>query len=475
MSTQAIVTGPGPTTTGMFLTYFSASHSLEALVSFTLVYVLVTTIHGLWFSRYSHIPGPRLCKITRLWLIFFDIRLQRTAKVHEWHEKYGPVILVAPGEVSFSETSTAREIYGAIGRHPKSGYFDNFIAYGQRATFNSLPYEEHREKRSHTFAFFQGSSIYLSRYVSPIRERMIVFLGQIKQDITTGTGTSTLDFFQLTNRYAFDNITRLLFGPDYCTRSIELPGDERVMLDDLKHCEALQPLLFNFSPAYYVLKFVKSWFLQDPQYLTGEDTLTEWNTKRIADKTINAQLGENQYTLLEKLQERRDKQGEPLPESWINAEMLDNLNAAQMTVTVTLTYVFWNLASSPEWQVRIRKEIAELPVEEDGFPSFGDINKAPILEACIKESYRLNPISSGRAERVVPVGKEYDGIFLPKNVSAENSSFLTAKKTCSNISEEANPSIWLIDNRININSRYAAFTIRLRTATNLQPRSLASI
>ena len=97
--------------------------------------------------------------------------------------------------------------------------------------------------------------------------------------------------------------------------------------------------------------------------------------------------------------------------------MLDNLNAAQMTVTVTLTYVLWNLARNPQWQVRIRQEIAALPVSEDGFPSFGDINKAPILEACIKESYRLNPISSGRAERVVPVGKEYDGVFLPKAVS----------------------------------------------------------
>jgi hypothetical protein len=60
-----------------------------------------------------------------------------------------------------------------------------------------------------------------------------------------------------------------------------------------------------------------------------------------------------------------------------------------------------------------------LPVQEDGFPSFSDINKAPILEACIKESYRLNHISSGRAERVVPVGKEYDGVFLPKSVSTE--------------------------------------------------------
>ncbi|PVI02287.1 cytochrome P450 CYP625A1 [Periconia macrospinosa] len=406
----------------MLLTSISFFPAIGAIAAFMLVYVVFSVIHGLWFSEYSHIPGPRLCKVSRLWLVYFDVRLQRTAKVHEWHEKYGPVILVAPGEVSFSEPSTTREIYRAPGRHPKSGFFDNFIAYGERATFNSLSYEEHREKRNHSFAFFQASSIYLPRFVEPIRGRMVAFLDQIRQDIDQSTGTITLDFFQLSNRYAFDNITRLVLGSDYCTRTIETPGAERVMLDDLKYCEALQPLLFNFPPAYYVLRLAASIIYHDPHFLTGEHSLTEWNTKRVSDKTTDTCAEDSQYTLLGKLQGCRTKLGEPLPASWINAELLDNLNAAQMTVTVTLTYVLWNLARNPEWQVRIRKEIAALPSQEDGFPSFGDINKAPILEACIKESYRLNPISSGRAERVVPVGKEYDGVFLPRGTIVSTST-----------------------------------------------------
>jgi hypothetical protein len=85
-----------------------------------LVYVVFSVIHSLWFSMYSHTPGPRLCKVSRLWLVYFDVRLQRTAKVHEWHEEYGQVILIAPGEVSFSEPSTTREIYGATGRKPQA-------------------------------------------------------------------------------------------------------------------------------------------------------------------------------------------------------------------------------------------------------------------------------------------------------------------------------------------------------------------
>ncbi|KFY49056.1 hypothetical protein V495_00784 [Pseudogymnoascus sp. VKM F-4514 (FW-929)] len=458
----------------MVLSNFSVYHSSVALITFILVYVVLFAIRGLWFSKYSHIPGPRLCKVSRLWLLYFDLRLQRTAKVHEWHLKYGSVILVAPGEVSFSKPSATREIYGTSGRHPKSSFFDSFIAYGQRATFNSLPYDKHRVNRSHSFSFFQASSIYLPRFVEPVRGRMAAFLNQVKQDIDHSRGTITLDFFQLTNRYAFDNITRLLFGPDYCTRLIELPDAEREILDDLKYCEAMQPLRFNFRPAYYIYKFAASIINQNPHFLTGEDKLEQWNTKKVADSAAVAQPGDNQSTLLGILRARKSKQGEPLPESWIKAELLDNLNAAQMTVTVTLTYVLWNIARNPEWQVRIREEISALPIQEDGFPSFGDINKSPIFDACIKESYRLNPISSGRAERVVPVDKKYDGIFIPRNVSTGIPTVNEQQqKTCLD-NESANLDMWPTDNRIDIDPCHAALWVCLHPATYLQSESLAS-
>jgi cytochrome P450 len=108
--------------------------------------------------------------------------------------------------------------------------------------------------------------------------------------------------------------------------------------------------------------------------------------------------------------------GEPLSTSWIYAEVLDNLNAAQATITVALTYLLWNLAYNSNWQDRIREELTQLPCQDDGFPTFADINAAPIFNACIKESYRLNSLSSGSAERIVPLGKEYNGVLVPPGV-----------------------------------------------------------
>ncbi|KAF2132437.1 cytochrome P450 family protein [Dothidotthia symphoricarpi CBS 119687] len=369
--------------------------------------------YSLCFSPYCHIPGPWICKITSLFTTYHDVRLQRTCKIHEWHNKYGPVVLIAPGEVSFSGPSATREIYGATGRHPKSRYFDNFLSYGgERATFNALDYHEHRERRKQSFAFFQVTTIYTPTFIDPVRSRALAFVNQINRDIHV---TSTIDLFYRINLYAFDNVTKLLFGSKHSTTTVDTPScPERSMLEGLKDCEMWNTLLFNVPWAHRLARAVLNRLRSDDHFLSAEENLTEWCTARITStmRDTRAHQDGSDDHLVKRLNLYRTKMGEPLRTSWVYAEVLDNISAAQATVTVALTYVLWNLAHNSSWQDCIREELSQLPCQDDGFPSFADINAAPVLDACIKESYRLNPLSSGRAERVVPVGKEYDGVFV---------------------------------------------------------------
>ena len=177
-------------------------------------------------------------------------------------------------------------------------------------------------------------------------------------------------------------------------------------------------LLFNVPWAHRLTRAALTRLRRDDHFLSAEENLTEWCTARITatmrDTGVH-QDGSDDH-LVKRLSLSKTKTGQPLSTSWVYAEVLDNVSAAQATVTVALTYVLWNLTHHSSWQERIREELAQLPRQGDGFPSFSDINAAPILDACIKESYRLNPLSSGRAERVVPMGKEYDGVFIPPGV-----------------------------------------------------------
>lgn len=105
------------------------------------------------FVSLSHVPGPIPCKLSQYYLSYFNVSLQRTRKIHEWHARYGPVICVGPKEVSVATPCLMREIYGNSGRYAKSKFFDQFVTYGERALFAIRPYTAHREKRELIVSF----------------------------------------------------------------------------------------------------------------------------------------------------------------------------------------------------------------------------------------------------------------------------------------------------------------------------------
>ncbi|KAK5255321.1 hypothetical protein LTS06_000342 [Exophiala xenobiotica] len=91
---------------------------LSRALAFFIITVLVLSFRGLW-RRYAsplrQIPGPFLASCTRLWKV-----LSTYSGHTEWdyialHQKYGPVVRVAPNELSFASPNAARDIF-AVGK-----------------------------------------------------------------------------------------------------------------------------------------------------------------------------------------------------------------------------------------------------------------------------------------------------------------------------------------------------------------------
>ncbi|KAF2107837.1 cytochrome P450 family protein [Lophiotrema nucula] len=380
-----------------------------------LVLVLGRIVYALHLSPYRHIPGPRVCKITQYWTLWHDIRLRRVDKIREWHRRYGDVVLIAPGEVSFSDAGSTREIYGSSGGLPKSRYFDNFVAYCHRSVFSTLGVKEHQEVLKRTIAFYRPTSVFKSALLQPVRDNVKKTLNQLARRTEN-------DMLVVCNLFSFDNITSLLYGPDLCTRTIEHESCfERTMVAGWMTVELWNNLLYNFPLTHKVIKAVLSYCSDEPGFLAADDKLADWNMKRV-DAALSKPENIAVNSLLYVLSTAKTSDGLPLPKSWIAAELLDNIHAAQSTVALALTYVLWDLANCPEWQRRIRVELSSLPLNDDGLPAVSNLQSAPILDACITESSRLHPLSSGRAERVVPANRAYNGIVLPANTVVSTST-----------------------------------------------------
>ena len=76
------------------------------------------------FSPLRDVPGPFLARFTRLW--YFH-RVRQGHFEHDnirLHEKYGPVVRIAPNQYSISDPSAVKTVYALASHFGKSAWYD---------------------------------------------------------------------------------------------------------------------------------------------------------------------------------------------------------------------------------------------------------------------------------------------------------------------------------------------------------------
>jgi hypothetical protein len=102
---------------------------LGALLGLSLVAHVVQRL----FSPLRKVPGPKLSLFTSAVLRWHELRADRTRYIHNLHLTYGPIVRIAPGEVSFTSLDALKEIYCSGGSgFEKTEFYDLFKVYGRR-------------------------------------------------------------------------------------------------------------------------------------------------------------------------------------------------------------------------------------------------------------------------------------------------------------------------------------------------------
>lgn len=90
-------------------------------------------------SPLRSLPGPPASLVTSLVLRWHEMRADRTMYIHRLHQRYGPVVRLAPDELSFSSPAAMREIYCSGGSgYQKSDFYSLFRVFGRRPMFATL-------------------------------------------------------------------------------------------------------------------------------------------------------------------------------------------------------------------------------------------------------------------------------------------------------------------------------------------------
>lgn len=115
---------------------------------------------------------------------------------------------------------------------------------------------------------------------------------------------------------------------------------------------------------------------------------------------------------------------------WLHGDSRLVVVAGSDTLTASLTFVFYHLASHPEQVAKLREEIDALWPDGEEFDA-KKVANAEHLNAIIHEGLRMHPPVASGVSRVTPKeGVEIDGVFIPGGVTISVPSWAIGRGEC---------------------------------------------
>jgi hypothetical protein len=191
------------------------------------VVIFVYLIYAYFSCRVRHLPGPFYSKITAFIYNWHGYRNTSNQYVYSLHQRYGPVVRVAPHLISFNSVEAINAIYGARSDFPKPPHVANLDNYGAPNTFSSVANEDHRKRRSRYASILFKSNMVQGPAYEAILERTRKVAQQI--GVAADRGKS-VDIYRIFHWYALDNAAMVTSG----TSMGLLDGNDPAFSEDLR-------------------------------------------------------------------------------------------------------------------------------------------------------------------------------------------------------------------------------------------------
>ncbi|KAH8807787.1 cytochrome P450 [Xylogone sp. PMI_703] len=410
-------------------TFLSNLSILEILFPLPIVYLLLYVIYQRYFHPLAKYPGPFLNSLTDLAKFSYFWSLDIDKKIEKLHQKYGPVVRIAPNELSFWGPNAVAPIYKSGRTMIKSRFFDGFTTFKPNL-FGTRDEDLHALRRRQMAHGFSTASLVA---MEPIFDRHIRNLRK-KLNVCSESG-SEFDLKRLFAFYTYDILGQLAFSADFNSQQRDddkllPPINDHILLGSLYGAlPSLLPYSMKFA-TYLPIPWVQG-------LIRNRLKIRNTVTKCVADELEAKKSNDCTKTLLSQLIAAKDPEtGEKLTPVDISSEAFGFLVAGSHTTSGTLTLLFYHLLHHPEVYQRLKEELDQkLEYCLDGSYSFTGLeSKLPYTMACIRENFRLTPVFTMPLTRtVVPEnGIEVDGCLLPRGTNA----------SICNYALHHNPEIW---------------------------------
>lgn len=404
---------------------------------FSFVILLVISLARTLRTPLSSLPGPWYSLFTSLPLKWAEFHTTRTPYIHKLHLRYGPVVRIAPNEVSFTSAAAVKEIYCSGGSgYDKTEFYNLFTVYGRRTMFSTLDKDAHALRKRMLADRYANSNVTRGESISGIEERSQRFMGRVRGSRVAAPGPAPapaageLDIYVALHAYAFDCASHHIFHP-LGADSLRGARDEEIMREVTTDSSLQNRLVQYYAPALHRA-------IGSVLALVAPPRATPLADRFVLDAVARRDEA-RPFTLLGRLG-GYDKVWE-LEGTTIAAECLDHLVAGIDTTGDALCFLMWELSrpGSLRFQENLRAELREKGRSEGW-------ERLSYLDAVVMEGLRCFPAIPMSLPRYVPAGgRTIDGYFIPAHtiVSSQAYSVHRLDETVFPEPDRFNPERWL--------------------------------
>jgi len=372
-------------------------NALAALLGALMIYKICVTIYRLYFHPLSGYPGPKLAASTRLWYTYNMDKGNLGMIISKLHEKYGPVVRIAPDELCYTSSTAWQNIYG-FRQHGKPEMAKDTPFYKSPSVVGSI-ISASRDKHAHMRKLMsRGFSDAALREQQPlVIDYVNLLMKRLHEETDKGNPVEMVSWF---NFLTFDVIGDLAFGEPFgCLKDSNYHPWVKIIFTHIKYVNFCQA--WGYYPSIQrLIPYITPKSLRKTsafhQSMTREKTL-----RRQQSKVDRADFVSNIVKPDSGLTER---------ELFSNTSTL--IVAGSETTATLLSAVTWFLCRNPKAMSKLVQEVRS-SFQDASEINFTSASKLKYLLACLNEALRcFPPAPTGLARKVPEGGDTIDGKFV---------------------------------------------------------------
>ncbi|KAF2027984.1 benzoate 4-monooxygenase cytochrome-like protein P450 [Setomelanomma holmii] len=374
------------------------------IVSKLLSYVaLCAFIATLWISGkalyniYVHAlrkyPGPKTWAATRLtWALAMQSG-DYHRKIHELHEKYGPIVRVAPDELSFINAEAWKDIYGNLNIQKNRVWAGQEEEHHPISIVSTDEPTHLRNRRALAGAFTDHA---VAEHASVLENLTTMMMTKFEAAVMAGQGSAVVDMADWMNFLTFDISGAFSFGESFDCISSGRAHPWVAIACGFGKGIALMASINFYRPLNKMLKLAMPKSIMQKMDYHRQISHEKFEQRLAMEHKMKAQ------DYVGSIAAYNDEKGEvKIPKEEMEANMTLLIFAGSETTSTAMTAILNQLLQNASATSRVQDEV------RSAFASKGEITVATVahlkyLDAVIQEGIRIGPPAAVGLPRITP-------------------------------------------------------------------------